>query len=464
MTEEDLAPGFEILPQPPKRRHGKLLTSIAAVVVLGAGGAISYVAFSASGGGASSPDKAVQNVIGDLQNADLIGVLDDLAPGERAALSGALNDDVASLKRLGVLADGADPTGVSGVHFAAHDLTYADKTITVNDHVQIVQITGGSVDLGGNVAQLPFTQRFLDLTHAPDKDQSQHVTIDHPVRIAAEKVDGGWYASLFYTAADAAAGHRIPAAGDSIPAVGADTPEDAVDKLIRSALSLDLRSVIGIVSPDELGALHDYGAMLAANLPTPHALPVTLKSIDFTSTPITDGMRVSIKDVSLTVQGQQINAAINGGCATVDAGPLHETVCPKDAPNLIGGLVGGLSCAGFSYGSSSGGSGGGMVGPHHVIKSRASSHASSPMPAPAPSILPSSGAGTFGCQSPKFTDAQKQAITDLLTGLISSGGVDTAQVGGQWFITPVRTLADLGANVLGALKGDDLYVLSSIGR
>jgi hypothetical protein len=455
---EELAPGFEVLPQPPKRSHGKLLASIAAVVVLGAGGAISYVAFSSSGGGASSPDKAVQNVIGDLQNADLLGVLDDLAPGERTALSGAVNDDVASLKRLGVLSDGADPSAVSGVHFAANDLTYADKTITVNDHVQIVQITGGSVDVGGNVAQLPFTQRFLDLTHAPDKDQAQHITIDHPVRIAAEKVDGGWYASLFYTAADAAAGHRIPAADDSIPAVGADTPEDAVEKLVRSALTVDLRSVVGIISPDELGALHDYGGMLVNQLPAPHALPVTLKSIDFTSTPITDGIRVSIKDLSLTMQGHQITASIDGGCATVDAGPLHKTVCPKDAPNLIGGLVGGLTCSGFGYGSSTGAS-------HSKITVRPlkrHAHVSPPI-----SVAPHGGVGmapSFGCSGPKFTDAQKQAITDLLTGLISSGGVDTAQVGGQWFVTPVRTIADLGANVLGALQGDDLYQLASIGR
>ena len=459
MTEE-LAPGFEILPQPPKRHHGKLLASIAAVVVLGAGGAISYVAFSAGSSGASSPDKAVQNVVDDLQNADLLGVLDDLAPGERSALSGAVTDDINSLKRLGVLADGADPGSVSGVHFTAHDLTYSDKTITVNDHVQIVQITGGSVDIGGNAAQLPFTQRFLDLTHAPDKDQSQHITIDHPVRIAAEKVDGGWYASLFYTAADAAADHAIPTSGDSIPAVGADTPEDAVGKLVRSALTLDLRSVIGIMSPDELGALHDYGGMLADGLPAPHALPVTLKNIDFTSTPISGGMRVSLKDLSLTVAGHDVTITTAGGCVTVDAGPMHKTVCPKDAPNLIGGLLGSF-CAGYSF--SAGGAA--VVAPHGIITRGGVGH---PVNVPRRvyhSNLPSgSGVPTLGCGGLKFTDAQKQAITDLLTGLTSAGGIDTAQVGGQWFVTPVRTFADLGANVLSALQGDDLYQLASIGR
>ena len=192
-------------------------------------------------------------------------------------------------------------------------------------------------------------------------------------------------------------------------------------------------------------------------------MPVTLKSIDFTTTPITDGMRVSIKDVSLTVQGHEITASIDGGCATVDAGPLHKTVCPKDAPNLIGGMLGGLTCGGFSYGSSAGGSA------YHSHDHRSARARGTGWWRPPSMVVPLHGharygAPSFGCGGPKLTDAQKQAITDLLTGLISSGGVDTAQVGGQWFVTPVRTIADLGANVLGALKGDDLYQLASLGR
>jgi hypothetical protein len=426
MTEE-LQPGFEVLPQPPKRGHGKLIASIVAVVVLGAGAAISYVAFAADSGGSSSPDKAVQKVVDDLQHSDVVGVLDDLVPGERDALSGAVDADVTALKRLGVLSTNADPKAISGVHFVAHNLTYADKTITVNDHVQIVQITGGTIDVTGNAAQLPFTQRFLNTTHVPDKNNHAHVTIDHPVRIATEKVGGGWYASLFYTAADSAAHHEIPTAADRIPAVGADSPEDAVGKVVRSAMSGDLRSVLAVVSPDELGALHDYGGMLLKNAPQPHALPVTLKKLDFTTTPITNGMRVSLKHVTLTAQGQAISVSIDKDCATVDAGALHKTVCAKDAANLIGGALGGLGCAGFAPMSNG-------------------------------SVPPS------GCQGPQFTAAQKRAITDLLKGLLSTGGVDTAQVNGSWYVTPVRTLADLSSNVLGALQGDDLYQLATLGH
>jgi hypothetical protein len=323
MTEE-IEPGFEVLAQPPKRTHGRLWASIAAVVVLGAGGAISYVAFAAGDhGGASSPDAAIQHVVDDLQNRDLVGLLDDLAPGERDALSGAVDQDVSSLKRLGVLSSGADPSSVSGWHFAARNLTYG-KTITVNDHVQIVQITGGSIDTGGNVAQLPLTQRFLQLTKAPDRAENNHVVIDHPVRLAAEKVDGGWYASLFYTAADSMAHQRIPTADDAIPSVGADSPSAAVDRLIESAFSGDLRPAFEVISPDEMGALHDYGGLVTQGVSTPHHLPFSVKNIEYTTTPITNGMRVSLKQLTIAVGGREFHASIDGSCVSIDASVLHK--------------------------------------------------------------------------------------------------------------------------------------------
>src|SRR5579875_1838377 len=130
--------GFELLPQQPKRAsHAKLLASVGAVLVLAAGGAISYVAFSSSGsGGSSSPTSAVQTAINDLQNRDIVGLLDDLPPGERTALAEPFNSEIASLKRLGVLSSDANPSSVSGFTFAAHNLKYG-KTISVNDHVQI---------------------------------------------------------------------------------------------------------------------------------------------------------------------------------------------------------------------------------------------------------------------------------------------------------------------------------------
>jgi hypothetical protein len=452
---EEVEPGFEVLPQPPRRGHGRLWASILAVVVLAAGGAISYVAFAAGDhGGASSPNAAIQNVVDDLQNRDLIGLLDDLAPGERAALSGAVNDSVASLKRLGVLSSSVDPTAVSGWNFAAHNLTYGNPVV-VNDHVQIVQITGGSIDTGGNAAQLPLTQRFLQLTKAPDRAENNHVVIGHPVRLAAEKVDGGWYASLFYTAADEMAHHAIPTADDAIPSVGADSPSAAVDKLIESAFSGDLRSAFEVVSPAELGALHDYGGLVTARVSTPRHLPFSVKKINYTTTPISDGERVSVHDLTVTAGGRQFAASIDGSCVTVEASVLHKKFCASDAADAIGGFVGAMQCSGRIFMS-------GTSAYHSRLTIRPGS---SPRPVNVNGhyVPLANGRTPSECSGPSFTAAQKQAITDLVSGLLTSAGVDTAQVGGQWYVTPVRTIADSGAALLSALKGDDLFQLASIG-
>jgi hypothetical protein len=456
MTEE-LEPGFEILPAQPRRRHGKLIGSIAAVVVLGAGAAISYVAFAAGDSGAGSPQKAVQNLVADLQNSDLIGVLDDLVPGERTALSAPIRDDIASLKRLSVLSSSANPSSVPGVHFATHDLTYADKTITVNDHVQIVQITGGSVDLGTDAAKLPFTQRFLGVAKPPKTPSSRHVAITQPVRIATEKVGGSWYASLFYTAADDAAGHAIPSPSNSIPAHGADSATDAVEKMVRSLLAGDVTSALSLVSPVELGAVHDYGSMLLKAMPRWQAAQVTIKTLDLTTTPISGGVRVGLKNLALTADGRQMSLAIADGCATVVAGGLHKKVCPADAADLISTFIGGLTCAtSFGFGSSSG-----TPAYHSRLRVTIGGKSSNQ---PGAGYAPLNQAGIVpNCHGPKFTAAQKQAITDLLTG-ITSLGVDTAQVDGQWFITPVRTIADFGSTVLSGLKGDDLFQLATLGH
>jgi hypothetical protein len=455
---QDLEPGFEILPTPPRRGHGKLIASIAAVVVLGAGGAVTYVALAAGDSGAGSPQKAVQNVVADLQNADLIGVLDDLAPGERTALSAPIRDDIASLKRLSVLSSKANPSSVPGVHFAAHDLKYADKTITVNDHVQIVQITGGSVDLGADASKLPFTQRFLGLAKPPKNATKQHIAITQPVRIATEKVGGSWYASLFYTAADDVAGHAIPSASNAIPANGADSAEAAVDKMVRSLLSGDVTSALSLISPAELGAVHDYGSMILKAAPRWQASQVTIKTLDLTTTPISDGVRVGLKNLVLSSGGRQVSIAIDNGCATIAASGLHKKVCPADAANLISTFIGGLTCASsFGFGSASGVESGSGAYHSRISISKGSGSSSG-------KYVPLDSSGRVpGCSGPKFTAAQKQAIADLLSG-ITSLGIDTAQVDGKWFITPVRTVADLGATVLSGLKGDDLFQLATLGR
>ena len=71
---------------PPKGgSKGKIIAAIAAVVVLVAGVLVTVklVSSRSEAGGAASPDEAVENMMGSLEENDLLGVLDMFAPWER---------------------------------------------------------------------------------------------------------------------------------------------------------------------------------------------------------------------------------------------------------------------------------------------------------------------------------------------------------------------------------------------
>ena len=274
-------------PQPEQRaprRRAPLIASLVAVVALAGGGAITYVALSDSsdGGGAASPKGAVENAVADMQQSDLVGLLDDLAPGERDALANPLRDDITKLKDLHVLNSNANANSIPGVTFKANNLTYGAKPIVINDHVQIVQLTGGTIDVTGDSSKLPFSDEFRAKAQMRNSSQTQHITVGEsgPVRIATVKVGGRWYPSLTYTAADAAAGHEVPSAADAIPATGSSSAEDAVKDEVDALLAGDVKSALARISPAELGAIHDYGGMLVDRVPSWHATGVKIDTLD----------------------------------------------------------------------------------------------------------------------------------------------------------------------------------------
>ena len=193
-------------PQPPRRR-GRLLSGLAAAAVLVGGGAVTYVAVSSTSSdhGAGSAREAVEQVVADLNNSDLVGMLDDLAPGERVAIADPLIKDFDELKRTHVLSSDADLSHFAGAAAQFSGLTYGNN-ITINDHVQIVSITGGSVHIDTDLSKLPFTAEFLKtigLEHGLSGKHSDTINIADavrangaPIRIAAEQVGDRGYPSL----------------------------------------------------------------------------------------------------------------------------------------------------------------------------------------------------------------------------------------------------------------------------
>jgi hypothetical protein len=406
-------------PQPPKRR-GKLIAATAAVIVLAGGGIATYVAMSDSGGGngAASPTAAVNSIVDDLNNSDLLGALDDLAPGERDAFAKPVREGITQLKRLKVLSGTADASHVAGFTFKASGLTFAKQTVKINDHVQIVNLTGGTLDVNSNAAKFPFSQEFLKVAYPhglpASAQQTRHVDLGQvvkqqrdgrPIRIATERVGGKWYPSVFYTVADKMAENAVPSSSDAIPAKGASSPEQAVKSEVTALLKGDLTTAIELVSPRELGALHDYGGLLLQSAGRTPPVNVTIQTLDLTTTNISGGVRVGLKKLVLrTSSGEQVSVAINGSCADVAAGGQTQHICATQLIDKLGS----------------------------TLREYLGTAALSP--------------------------ATTQALSRVLTGLTKIG-VDTSQTNGQWYINPVRSVLDVTNSVLGALHDNDIINL-----
>jgi hypothetical protein len=444
---------MQAYPTPPAKSRRGLIASVAAIVVVVAGAAVTYTALNDAGSdnGASSPQGAVSNAIADLHTGDVIGLLDDMPSGERAALVGPLQDDVTSLKRLGVLSPKADPHKVTGVTFTASNIQFAPTTIVVNDHVQIVRVTGGTITANTDAMKLPLTAHMLDLTHASAATATSQTTnladVSGGVRIATVEQAGRWYVSVFYTAADAAAKHQIPSSSDYIPAHGAATAVAAVHDEVTDLLGGKLSDALGLISPDELGAVHDYGGLL---LSAGQGFPDTgikINTLDLNQTGLSDGaVRVTLAKIALTLpSGEAISVTEDGACFTTTIAGTTKKECAADTIKGLesalsnfrcGGLFGAVSGSGFSSQSGS------STGPG--LPTDGSTSPADPCGNPTP-----------------LTSAQKAALTHLVTGETGLGFI-VSQTDGQWYLDPVRTITELASATIGSLQGDDLFALVSI--
>ena len=410
---------------PAPKGRGRLVAGTVAIVVLAGGGVASYAAFSDSSGhgGAGSPKAAVQQIFDDLNHSDFIGLLNDLAPGEKTALATPVQNEINQYKRLNVLRNDADPSHLSAISFAATGLTYADSTVAVSDSVQIVRLTGGRITINVNPARLPLSAAFIKAAFRDGRVPATSTgnrtldigalarqSPDKELQIATERVNGRWYPSVFYTIAYYAtrsAGVSAPSPADRIPAIGAGSPEAAVKEEINALASLDVTRAIQLVSPDELQALHDYGKLIVDKVGPPRSASFTIKSAQFSTTSLPDGVRVGLKSIDVQTKSTEATLAVLGSCADVTVSGHSQSFCADNVPDLIAG-----------------------------------------------------GIGRFRKAGAQLTGAQRTAVEHLFTALLGVG-VDTTQVNGQWFVNPARTVLDLSGSVLSGLQGDDLLQLVS---
>jgi len=412
----------------PKGGKGKIVgAAVAAVAVLGGGAfaAIQLTGGSSSSGGSDSPETAVQSMFDALEQNDLIGVLDHLAPGEREVIKDQFSDLVDEGKRLGLLSEDTTLENVPGftVDFEGLEFNVEER----NDRLSMVTLTAGSVTTSGSFGDLPIGDVVLDQVgeELPPDAPEQTIDIadvepDSLPEIGVIEQDGKWYVSAFYTAAEAAAvasGNTMPE--QPIAAAGAASPEEAVTEMIQAASNADVERVIELTPPDEMAALHDYGQILvdmAAEQVEPGEsvfgddFDVSLDEYDFETTEVTGGTKVLPTHVKFTV------ATSEGDGGTVEVTKVDET------------------CVEYS-----------IVGTEDGEP-----------------IDETDRYCADDVRAPLEEDETPSDVIDIavrMTGQLGQLGIVTVEVDGQWYVSPTRTIYDPLIVAARGLEPGDIDVL-----
>ena len=388
-------------PPRPRRGGGRILAGLVAAVAVVAAGVFAVNALQAED---NAPEDPVRAMFEAAEKSDVLGVLEQLLPGERDALREPLTDFVEQLNRLEVL-DDADLNGIDGVALAVDGLELeSDKQ---SDDLALVRVTGGTGSYRIDLAELPLGDFVLDIIGHPlkgtDADASPLAMEDEDDAIATVKRDGRWYVSIGYSMAEQArreAGLELSQLGDGVSPAGGESPEDAVEAMFGAMTSLDVRRMLALLAPDEVGAAQEYAGLFlpAAEEGIGEASGMfSLQIDDLELDSDTDGDEAVVKvrsaEVSGSIGGMSFSYA--DGCATVQApaemgGGAPERICSGDDPTSIFGLFGG-----FPFG-----------GP--------------------------GGFGTDAVEPPKLSFEGEQPDV----------GIVTTRVDGRWYISPTRTVLD----------------------
>ncbi len=407
-----------------------VVTVVAVVVALLAGTGLWYFGFreTKSAGGQDSPQAAVSALVTSLGQKDPIGVADQLDPAE-ASLFGDLNGEFLSeLKRLEILSPSANAGSLTGSEITITGLTFGSDPDQINDHLTVVTVTGGTVVVTTDPSELPLTDKIkaaagTALAKVEPKSETYHIAdlvakTGKPIRIATVEHDGRWYPSLFYTAADywaQSAKVGNPTKADYIAPAGGSSPADAMTKLMTAATSANYAGVIALLPPQEMAVMHDYGKLITGKIPattTSRLGAATVSGATWNVSDVTGGKLVSLKTLTLNAVGQKVTVAHDAG-----SGVVTITVAGRAGITLDKNSI-----ADF------------------VSKTMSSSDLS----------------GSASAMDPELVKIIGQEFEQLI-----NVGVVMTEDNGQWYVSPVRSYAQMFVGLLKGLEPADVdYLLS----
>ncbi|WP_143261393.1 flagellar basal body protein FliL [Allokutzneria sp. NRRL B-24872] len=417
-------PPGTVFSAPPKRNTGKVVGIVVAVLALIAAGVTAVFAF--SGGGGNTPTAAATRLVQALSRGDIPGMMASLTPAESKLSVDYTVASMNELKRLEVMKPDANPDQISGLEFAAEGLRFDEKAEEqLNDHVAVSKLVEGKITITSDTAKLPLAEKFVDLAFPGGRvDERRTITFDvaqlvqqigGPVRIASVKVDGTWYASMFYTIADnILALEEIAWPKEPVPAVGTGDAETAVRDLVQGLLSGNPRRAFELLPPDEMGVLHDLGPLLLSGVQageTEYGLKIV--ELKTTRKDVNGGTLIGLESAVVEMNGQRKTVRRAGDCYEVqqEPGPVEKT-CAKD------------------------------VVANFTAEAEANFLRTTGQPMP----------------------QQLKDFAERIVRNFFNAGVMTTQVGGKHYVSPVRTFAELMLTVLRSLEPKDIEELAKGGR
>ncbi|GLZ36801.1 flagellar basal body protein FliL [Actinokineospora sp. NBRC 105648] len=413
--------GFPVPPeqQPSKKRKGLVIGSVVAVLAVAAGAGVTVWALNrgSAPAGAENPTAAATSLVNAIGQGDVAGLLTGLAPAERDLMTTLNTQTTTELQRLKVYKSGIDANKVEGFELKTENLAFDESAAEkVNDHLTITKLVGGKVTLSSDASKLPFTKEFMDAAfpRGMGESKAETKTIDvadfikdenkgKPIRIATVKVDSEWYPSLFYTIADyALADAKQEWPRQSIAAKGASSPGDAVRGLADAALDADLSRVIELLPPDEMAVLHDVGPVLVDQLGRQKPSGAKILSLKTETQDVEGGTKVLLKEVEVEADGQRGKITKDGECYAAESEGETKKFCADDLASEFGGK--------------------------------------------------------------RMSSGAKQALTNLVKGMMANTGVVTTKVDGKWYVSPIRSVTELEITALQSLQPDDIIALLKMSK
>ncbi|HEY0805711.1 MAG TPA: flagellar basal body protein FliL, partial [Pseudonocardiaceae bacterium] len=369
--------------------------------------------------GSATPQAAATKLVADVGKSDLLGMVNDLPPAEAAIFRDSITSSTDQLKRLQVLKPDANPAQSNGTVLHTTGIQFDPSGAQqINDHLAVTKLVAGTITVNVNMANSGYTDKFLKSVLANGQSSSTTQTLDiskavreqgHPIRIATVKVNGLWYPSLFYSIADAglqAAGQNWPAQG--IPAAGAASADDAVHQFVQALLDADITKAIALTAPDEMAALHDAGPAIVKSAGSTNPSGIKIDSLTLTDRNVPGGVDAVLASLTLDNNGSKIKISQGGGCYSIsdESSGQSQKMCSSDIASQM-----------------------------------------------------QQGAGSL------VPPALNKFLKDLSTGLVNGGvGIVASQTGGQWYVSPARTVNQLALSVLNSISADDLSALLQFGH